>query len=234
MSHSVTITRTVTSSNTTSTLVLNTGYLRTCPGLLKLAELVNIDLKKILFAFVRRRLTNFVIISDSWSHMCWNRCLSLWSSILLCNTRFILLVDGNNIFDWNILPIGIVLILIKHWWHHFKNHLRKLNTSFSFECFNRNHFMVFPDFHRNLSITQLQPFFFWLHPFICLWRFKTTNTPRYMIITLLLQFLDSSIHYFILSALYLPDAPIVEFKFNWQTCFSSRILLYKHQLISKQ
>lgn len=40
MSHSVTITRTVTSSNTTSTLVLNTGYLKTCQGLLKLAQLV--------------------------------------------------------------------------------------------------------------------------------------------------------------------------------------------------
>lgn len=79
---------------------------------------------------MRRRLKNVVIISDHWSHMCWNRCLLLWSSILLCNTRFILLVDGNNIFDWNILPIGIVLILIKHWWNYFKNHLRKLNTSF--------------------------------------------------------------------------------------------------------
>lgn len=40
MSHSVTITRTVTSSNTTSTLVLNTGYIKTVPGLLKLAQLV--------------------------------------------------------------------------------------------------------------------------------------------------------------------------------------------------
>jgi len=40
MSHSVTITRTVTSSNTTSTLVLNTGYIKTIPGLLKLAELI--------------------------------------------------------------------------------------------------------------------------------------------------------------------------------------------------
>lgn len=40
MSHSVTITRTVTSSNTTSTLVLNTGYIKTIPGLLKLAQLV--------------------------------------------------------------------------------------------------------------------------------------------------------------------------------------------------
>jgi len=40
MSHSVTITRTVTSSNTTSTLVLNTGYIKTLPGLLKLAQLI--------------------------------------------------------------------------------------------------------------------------------------------------------------------------------------------------
>jgi len=40
MSHSVTITRTVTTSNTTSTLVLNTGYLKTVPGLLKLAQLI--------------------------------------------------------------------------------------------------------------------------------------------------------------------------------------------------
>lgn len=40
MSHSVTITRTVTSSNTTSTLILNTGYLKTVPGLLKLFQLV--------------------------------------------------------------------------------------------------------------------------------------------------------------------------------------------------
>jgi len=40
MSHSVTITRTVTTSNTTSTLVVNTGYLKTLPGLLKLAQLI--------------------------------------------------------------------------------------------------------------------------------------------------------------------------------------------------
>ncbi|XP_037028954.1 uncharacterized protein LOC119069154 [Bradysia coprophila] len=40
MSHSVTITRTVTTSNTTSTLVVNTGYLKTVPGLLKLVQLI--------------------------------------------------------------------------------------------------------------------------------------------------------------------------------------------------
>jgi len=40
MSHSVTITRTVTTSNTSSTLVVNTGYLKTLPGLLKLVQLI--------------------------------------------------------------------------------------------------------------------------------------------------------------------------------------------------
>jgi len=40
MSHSVTITRTVTTSNTTSTLVMNTGYLKTIPGILKLVQLI--------------------------------------------------------------------------------------------------------------------------------------------------------------------------------------------------
>lgn len=40
MSHSVTITRTTTSTTSTSYIVLNTGYLKTFPGLLKLFELL--------------------------------------------------------------------------------------------------------------------------------------------------------------------------------------------------
>lgn len=40
MSHAVTITRTTTSTTNTSTLILNTGYLKTLPGLLKLAQLI--------------------------------------------------------------------------------------------------------------------------------------------------------------------------------------------------
>lgn len=42
MSHSVRITRTVTTSETTSTLILNTGYLKSLPGMLKLIQLVNV------------------------------------------------------------------------------------------------------------------------------------------------------------------------------------------------
>ncbi|EDW82848.1 uncharacterized protein [Drosophila tropicalis] len=40
MSHSVTITRTTTSTTNTSYIVLNTGYLKTFPGILKFFELV--------------------------------------------------------------------------------------------------------------------------------------------------------------------------------------------------
>lgn len=40
MSHSVTITRTTTTNTASSALILNTGYLKTLPGLLKLAQLI--------------------------------------------------------------------------------------------------------------------------------------------------------------------------------------------------
>ncbi|XP_030378736.1 uncharacterized protein LOC115627250 [Scaptodrosophila lebanonensis] len=40
MSHSVTITRTTTSTTNTSYIVLNTGYLKSFPGILKLFELL--------------------------------------------------------------------------------------------------------------------------------------------------------------------------------------------------
>lgn len=40
MSHAVTITRTTTTTTSTSALILNTGYLKTLPGILKVAQLV--------------------------------------------------------------------------------------------------------------------------------------------------------------------------------------------------
>ncbi|XP_052562304.1 uncharacterized protein LOC120412825 isoform X2 [Culex pipiens pallens] len=40
MSHAVVITRTTTTTTSTSHVVLNTGYLKTTPGLLKLAQLI--------------------------------------------------------------------------------------------------------------------------------------------------------------------------------------------------
>jgi len=40
MSHAVTITRTTTTTTSTSALILNTGYLKTLPGILKLTQLI--------------------------------------------------------------------------------------------------------------------------------------------------------------------------------------------------
>lgn len=45
MSHAVTITRTTTTTTGTSALIINTGYLKTVPGLLKLAQLVSFVIK---------------------------------------------------------------------------------------------------------------------------------------------------------------------------------------------
>lgn len=42
MSHTVTVTRTTTS--TTSAIILNTGYVKSMPGLLKLTEVVSITI----------------------------------------------------------------------------------------------------------------------------------------------------------------------------------------------
>lgn len=45
MSHAVTITRTTTTTSGTSALIINTGYMKTVPGLLKLAQLVSLERK---------------------------------------------------------------------------------------------------------------------------------------------------------------------------------------------
>lgn len=61
MSHAVTITRTTTTTSNTSYIVLNTGYLKTLPGLLKLAQFVSIsgDNTQVIFMI---NTTSFQII----------------------------------------------------------------------------------------------------------------------------------------------------------------------------
>lgn len=51
MSHNVTVTRTTTTVTTTSALLLNTGYLKTTSGILKLLQLVGFNSTKDLFFF---------------------------------------------------------------------------------------------------------------------------------------------------------------------------------------
>lgn len=73
MSHSVTITRTVTTSNTTSTLVVNTGYLKTLPGLLKLAQLV-------------RHYHHFVTLIEHWASWKFGK---MFTKFLSVSTNFL-------------------------------------------------------------------------------------------------------------------------------------------------
>lgn len=47
MSHNVTVTRTTTTVTTTSALLLNTGYLKTTSGILKILQLVGFKLNDI-------------------------------------------------------------------------------------------------------------------------------------------------------------------------------------------
>lgn len=56
MSHSVTVTRTTTTT-TTSAIIINTGYLKTWPGILKLLELVSFF---IVFKFHITLVWNYV------------------------------------------------------------------------------------------------------------------------------------------------------------------------------
>lgn len=61
MSHTVTVTRTTTS--TTSAIILNTGYVKSLPGLLKLAEVV----RKIFIKFILINTKTISRLNDSYS-----------------------------------------------------------------------------------------------------------------------------------------------------------------------
>ncbi|XP_059618001.1 CKLF-like MARVEL transmembrane domain-containing protein 8 [Phlebotomus argentipes] len=65
MSHSVTITRTTTTTSGSSTLVLNTGYMKTFPGLLKLAQLILGAVIVGILGYYIRRLTYLVSVPAS-------------------------------------------------------------------------------------------------------------------------------------------------------------------------
>lgn len=151
MSHSVTVTRTVTTSNNTSALVINTGYVKTLPGLLKLAQLVSRDWYEALdvdCGFVAYfYLCSFPL--DSWCNLYWIDRRPLWTIQLglSWNSRSFLFADGNNILCGNILSAGLLFIFTQYRWHHLKNDL--CNCHFTNE-FSREHFLIFSLFHFKL------------------------------------------------------------------------------------
>lgn len=72
----------------------------------------------------------FKISVDHWSHLRWNHWLLLWTRIFLWACWFVLPINGNNIFDRNVLPVNIMPLLIEYGRHHLENNLRKFNHNF--------------------------------------------------------------------------------------------------------
>ncbi|VVC34367.1 Hypothetical protein CINCED_3A002612 [Cinara cedri] len=86
MSHTVTVTRTTTS--TTSAIILNTGYVKSVPGLLKLAEVILGGIILALLIFNKENLCS------SWVYGAHNAQLFFWAVITtFFTTSFLLLIS---------------------------------------------------------------------------------------------------------------------------------------------
>lgn len=131
MSHNVTITRTVTSSHTTSTLIVNTGYLKTVPGLLKLAQLVH---QNGLILFCHCIL--FILPPLFADHRCrlrWHGGLVLCPIQLSASGAPVLPADVHQLSDRHLLSARLVPVLAEYGWHYFEDHLRT-DLSFGGRC----------------------------------------------------------------------------------------------------
>lgn len=60
-----------------------------------------------------------------WCSLRWINLISLPTQLLHWIAWSLLPPDGHNICDWHILSTGIMLILTKYRWDHFKNHICK-------------------------------------------------------------------------------------------------------------
>lgn len=144
---------TTTETTTSTALVINSGYLKTPPGLLKVIQFVNITLcnfpSKLNFF---GGLTNWSILvnlfaslkmcaclsdpwrystiksSDSGMRLRWNRCLSFqWSPFVDLIGAF-LLPDERHIFGVHEHFIDRLLDIVEYGRHHIENHLCKFDS----------------------------------------------------------------------------------------------------------
>jgi hypothetical protein len=122
MSHAVSITRTqhyTTSTTTASALILNTGYLKSVPGLLKLAQLVRCS------KFFVMSLTEnpFLRIDHRWS-LCVLRRTKHIELFKLCYEHDIVLsLHGSIVLYWNVLPALIMSGVAVNWRNNIPNYL---------------------------------------------------------------------------------------------------------------
>lgn len=134
MSQQQTVRITTTETSTSSAWVINTGYLKTPPGLLKIAQFVNIFVYFFFYLFRFRKYKNFLFIFfftflmcwskiDFGMHLRWHYCISFqWSvsidpiwTFLLFDVRYILAMYHNFII--------VVFNFMEHWRHHIQDNL---------------------------------------------------------------------------------------------------------------
>lgn len=125
----------ITTTETTSALVINTGYFKTAPGLLKLAQFVNIFVHfQLLFFHFRNWLFSLFLICcriewidwtkiDFGMHLRRHNCLSFQWSPYIIPIWTVLLFDVRYILDMHNHFIIIVFNFMEHWWHHIKDNL---------------------------------------------------------------------------------------------------------------
>lgn len=128
MSSRVTVTRSVTTNNT-SVVFLNIGYLKSCSGILKLLQLVLTPMKQITIPF----LVNFLCHFNSCDYLD-SKCSGDWNPIELfkwftwlwyISAGIVFGIDGGVFFHLHILPIAFVHFLAEHWRINFQNSIRK-------------------------------------------------------------------------------------------------------------
>lgn len=164
MSHTVKITTTTTTNS--NALILNTGYLKTIPGLLKLGQLVCFVRVSKLYMYGSYIRSPFI----DFGHRCCGHCQLLLSTICLhtCCARFILFADVGGIFDMHLLSAVGLCRFVEHRWPHFQNDVCEFHASssinrhkFSWEYF---HFIYA---RRNWFTMQLPQFYCWPHHWRC-------------------------------------------------------------------
>lgn len=134
MSSRVTVTRSVTTNNT-SVVFLNIGYLKSCSGILKLLQLVLYSIEQITISFLVNFLCHFNSCdyldskcSSDWDPIDFFKLFtSLWLRYLFAGIVFG--IDGGVFFHLHILPIAFVHFLTEHWRINFQNSIRKYPIS---------------------------------------------------------------------------------------------------------
>lgn len=201
MSHSVTVTRTVT-SNTTSALVVNTGYLKTLPGLLKLAQLVRFFFTILPLTSLSNRNKSICILNGENIGRNLSFCTKIHtficfvSGLAFIGTSFkasvipkpciiaafiwtLFQIQKNDLFSLLYFPIFVVIIFVDPWsslyWYYctlsWSLHLASLFCARYFLSYDGDDFFHWDILSTGLLFVLAQHWWHHLENHLCKYRF---------------------------------------------------------------